>query len=358
MKRDALHFSFSEIDGYNKPFNLVISPREDGKTTDLISRKARNAFEKDGRPTILLRRYARDIDGDYIKSLETTLNLFAEDEGKERISLYVNKGDLARGIARVYADKKQTKMIFYVIAINLPLSRLKSRTVGNPAYIFFDEVINDPKSNERYVKNEAFVFKEIYNTYYRGAETAPRCYLCGNPYSWFSPYFMLFGIDGKELASKGFLTGPNWVAQYHSLNPELKRRILAKNPLYEFGQDDYRSYALDGVAVEDKAIEVVPLRPEGYTLIYAFRVMHRLIGIYAASSRDADYVYWAGKLEAVGGRRQTYAFDFDELQQGAALLTYTDRLRFQGLKWAMAHKSLACDTIETGYILREVYKSL
>jgi hypothetical protein len=35
MKLDNLHYSFTKIDGYNKPFNFIISEREAGKSTAL-----------------------------------------------------------------------------------------------------------------------------------------------------------------------------------------------------------------------------------------------------------------------------------------------------------------------------------
>ena len=35
MKLDNLHYNFTKIDGFNKPFNFVIGERGDGKSTDL-----------------------------------------------------------------------------------------------------------------------------------------------------------------------------------------------------------------------------------------------------------------------------------------------------------------------------------
>ena len=56
VKFDNIHYSFRAIDGYNKPFNFVLSPRELGKTTTMWYEKIYLGWKKDKRPWIYLVR--------------------------------------------------------------------------------------------------------------------------------------------------------------------------------------------------------------------------------------------------------------------------------------------------------------
>ena len=74
MKLDDLHFSFREVDSYNKPFNFIISEREAGKTTAMVL-KMWKAFQEN-RTSLILRRQAVDITDLYIDSIQNVLNKF------------------------------------------------------------------------------------------------------------------------------------------------------------------------------------------------------------------------------------------------------------------------------------------
>lgn len=54
MKLDDLHFSFRELDNYNKQFNFVISERNTGRTKAMVL-KTQKAFQEH-RTSIILRR--------------------------------------------------------------------------------------------------------------------------------------------------------------------------------------------------------------------------------------------------------------------------------------------------------------
>ena len=54
MKLDDLHFSFRELDNYNKPFHFVISERNTGRNT-AISLKMQKAFQEN-KTSIILRK--------------------------------------------------------------------------------------------------------------------------------------------------------------------------------------------------------------------------------------------------------------------------------------------------------------
>ena len=48
MKLDDLHFSFREVDSYNKPFNFIISERNTGRTKAMVL-KMQKALEENKR---------------------------------------------------------------------------------------------------------------------------------------------------------------------------------------------------------------------------------------------------------------------------------------------------------------------
>ena len=54
--RDNLHYSFREIDGYNKDIEIVISSRELGKTTQTWLDKIYLPWKKDKLPWIHMSR--------------------------------------------------------------------------------------------------------------------------------------------------------------------------------------------------------------------------------------------------------------------------------------------------------------
>ena len=62
--------------------------------------------------------------------------------------------------------------------------------------------------------------------------------------------------------------------------------------------------------------------------------------------------------ESISRRRDIICFDFDELVENTALLSPEDRNKFSKLKTAMRNRDIAFSTIETYYLLEEVYFNL
>lgn len=353
MELDNLHFDFSQIDGYNKAFNMVISEREDGKTTAFHVRKAKAAFYK-GRPTILLRRQQVDITGAYIDSIERLQNKFLA-TGEEAFAFDYKRGEMKEGVVNVY---NKGKLFYVVVAISTPLSRIKSLMVENPAYFFFDEFICNNRAGEKYLADEAFRIMEIYNTFYREGVTAPKLYACANPYSLYNPLFVYFGVDAKALVSRKIVAGINFAAQFHDLKPELKAAILEKNPLYKF-ENAYTRYALQGQAINDENIKVWPSVPNDYRLDFVIAIDGKFLGVYFNTSfKDRDNSYYVGIMESVGNRRDIYCFDFKDLVARSILFSSEDRRRFSIFKTAVRARAVAYQTLECDYLIEEIYNSL
>lgn len=353
MLLDDLHYSFSKIDGYNKPFNFVVSEREDGKTTAFHVTKARKAFEKTGRPTVVLRRLTVDITDAYIDSIAEILSKFGPDP-----HLKYKTGALKEGIVPVYSDGR---IRYLIISISLPMNRIKSLFVKDPAYFLFDEFICNTRLGEKYAPSEGFKIKEIYNTYYREASTTPKFYALGNPYSLYNPLFEEFGIGRKDLQKGGIASRGEWAVEFHDLDPRLKERILAKNPLYKF-EDAYTRYALEGQAINDSNVWIMEKRPSGYSLSFAMTIEGKTFGIWRRGIAQLDEglpsFYVEEMPQGIGKRKDVYCFDFSDLFGGSRLVSATDRNRLAHFRMAIGSRDVAFSTLACDYLVEEIYPSL
>src|SRR5574344_1912385 len=119
MELDSLHYSFTSIDGYKKPFNFIMSPRDAGKTTIFLVTKAYRAFSLYKRPTIIFVRYQAEITDALIDSYEEIINKFID----EPIHLHYKMGSKKDGTVDIRVDGLKGGIIFRLIALNEPLKR-------------------------------------------------------------------------------------------------------------------------------------------------------------------------------------------------------------------------------------------
>jgi len=273
MKKDRLHFNFRRVDSYDKCFNFVISEREAGKSVAVLT-KAYKAFIKKHRTTIIIRRLIADITETYINDVGKVINKFLPEE--KQITLDFKKGNIKEGVVDVFVEDKH---FLRLIALSNPMSRIKSTMIKNPAMIIFDEFICNNRAGEKYIDQEAFKFKEIYNTYQRECHGyILKCYFVGNPYSLYNPYFSDLDVDTLQLKPGAFIVGKNYIISCYQIKPELKAAILKRNPLYQF-DEAYKRYAFDGLAVNDSQFILDPRRPEKFNLRYIFRINNRYLQI-------------------------------------------------------------------------------
>lgn len=351
MKLDDLHYSFNPINGYNKDFNMVISEREDGKTTAFWVPMAYAKWKKTKQTTIAIRRFVVDITEIYIHSIEETINDFVD----EPIKLNFKRGTMKEGVCPVNIGKEP---FILIAALSLPMSRIKSLRFHDPAYMFQDEFICNTRLGEKYIPNEAFKVKEIFNTFYRHSSTRMRFYAAGNPYSLYNPLFTEFGVDTKRLYRDKFLSGPNWVAQYHPLDPRLKAAILKKNPLYQF-EDAYTRYALNGVPINDENIRTMDKRPNDYALQFILIIEGKRLGIWRNNDfMDDEHRYYVGYMDEIGKRRDVFAFDFSDLVNKTTLLSSTDRFKFNDFRSAIRSHSVDFQSLECNYLIEGIYATL
>lgn len=351
MKLDSIHFDFSAIDGYNKPFNFAISEREDGKTTAFHVKKARKAFEDYGRPTIVLRRQIADITEAYLDSFPKIINKFSDTP----IKLEYKSGSMKDGILGIYSGDK---LAYYVVSLSIALRRLKALFVDNPAYFLFDEFICNTRMGEKYLPDEVFKFKELYTTLYRESTSPVKCYFLGNPYSMTNPYFSDFGVDPRALAHGGITSGSNWVVQYHELSEALKQSILARNPLYQF-EDAYTRYALKGQAINDANIRLFDSTPQGFSLRYAFYSDGKYLGIYENNNYDDfETQFYCAFVPSVPRNAKVFCFDFNDLMSKIALISPQDKRLFSRFRVAIRTHSVAFSSLEADYFIEEIFSYL
>ena len=94
MKRDNLHFTWNKALSYNKIWNFATTSREAGKSTE-TALKIFNAYVREGRPSIIMKRRIADMTATFIEDFAKTINEWIPEDRK--IQLVYMKGDLKSG---------------------------------------------------------------------------------------------------------------------------------------------------------------------------------------------------------------------------------------------------------------------
>ena len=353
MKLDNLHYDFRRIDGYNKPFNIIISPREAGKTSMAWLKKVYLPWTKTHKPWLYLVRNANEITEALIDGIDIPINKFTDDN----VKLIYSKSSLESGICDIYIEDKDTheKLLFVrILALSIKLRRIKLSLIPNIGGVLMDEYIIDPKSGEKYLKGEDMKIKEIYTTYRRESEGILKMYFLGNPYSLFNPLFMWLGVDTKKLKQGATIVGDQYVVECYALKEELKKQILENNPLYEF-DDSYKAYAFDGMAVNDMNIKIGSL-PLNYSLRFIVRINNINIGIFKNDFwQDKCDKYFCKEIRGFSQDRNIFAFEFNDLVDRCVLVSLEERRKLENFKTSFRKREVAFSNINIYYLIEEVY---
>lgn len=355
--RDNIHFTFREIDGYNKSFNAIISTREAGKSTAVWLDKAYKAF-KEGYTTFVVRRHVADLTEAYIISIEEIINEFYPEDN---IKLVYSKSEFKSGIVYIYINDK---IFICLFALSIKVERIKSNVLRNVKYGIFDEFIINPEFGEKYLKNEASKFREAYNTFYREAKknnTNLKVYFLGNPYSLYNPYFEWWKVQINNFKPGDIQYGDAWCVQNYKIKDELKQQILKTNPLYKFDEDNYSMYALDGLNVNDNIINIQEKRPLNYYLYIVFRIEGNIIGIFKARDmEDGHFNYYVQYINdfKLNENRTVLCFDFSDIIDGTILYRRDDNMRIRHFSDAMRYGNVKYNEISIYWKMLEIYKYL
>ena len=363
IPRDNLHYSFRAIDGYNKAINIVISPREPGKTTQMWMDKIYLPWKRTHRPWIYLVRQAVEIDDALIESIfSTNMNKFTDDDLHPiyKTSSFSNGiVDIFLAVTRKEGDEEITENLLFIriVALSVKMYRIKKAILRNIAGVFMDEFIINPKFAERYLPKEFERLQEAYSTWRRECDGVLKMYFCGNPYSLFNPLFVGLKVNIAKLKRGEFYVGDSYVIHWATLSPELKAKILEENPFYKF-DEEYADYAVEGQAVNDTNIKIGTL-PRNFHLSFVIRMEGKFIGIFQNNYvEDLEDRFFCKFLDEVSARRTVYCFDFSEMLERSVLVSIDERMRLRRFKESMAKRMVSFEDVNVYYYMEEVYKNL
>ena len=354
IERDNIHFNCRKIDGYNLPFNFIISEREAGKSTAIWLDKAYKSFKEGNHTTLVVRRKITHITKAYIDDIAEIINKFTDD----RVVFEYNASSLKEGLVDISINDKR---FMRICALSCDITALKSLVLRNLKYIIFDEFICNQRFGEKYLKDEATKFMEVYNTFRRESDGL-KCYFMGNPYSLYNPYFMFFNVNTAKLQRGSIITDKkSYVIQCYEITPELRSKILEVNPLYQF-DNSYTKYAFEGQNVNDMNIIIRDKLPSHFKLLYVFKSANKYIGLYRADIffDSGDILYYCEFIDGnkVSKRRDIICFDFEQLVDRVVMLSPDERYKFQKIKDAMRKRLIAFNSIECYYLIEEIYFNL
>lgn len=354
-ERDNLHYSFRPIDGYNKALNIVISPRELGKTTQMWLDKIYFPWKKNHKPWIYLVRQAVEIDEALIESIfSTNMNEYTDDNLKP---IY-KASKFSDGIVDIFLEVGEEKLLFIrIVSLNIKMYRIKKAILRNVAGVFMDEFIINPKFGEKYLPKEYERLQEAYSTWRREADGVLKMYFVGNPYSLFNPLFVGLKVDITKLKRNSFYVGDMFVIHWAVLSDQLRQKILEVNPFYQF-DEDYSNYAVDGQAVNDKNIKLGKL-PINFYLAFVIKMSGKYIGIFQNNYMDnLEDRYFCKFLDEVSARRTIYCFEFEEMLERSILVSLDERMKLQRFKEALRKRMVSFEDINVYYYIEEAYKSI
>ena len=351
IKRDNIHYNTTKIDGYNVPFNFIISEREAGKSTAIVLDKVYKAFRVYGLPSVFVRRKVVHITSVYIDDLAKILRKFVDD----KIQFKYSKGDLKSGLVDIFIGDK---LFIRLIGLSVDMTAFKSLML-KCAYIVYDEYIANTRMGEKYLKQEAFKFMELRKTFLRENRNL-KCYFMGNPYSKYHPMHIHFGIPSNKIKRGCILSdGKQWAIECYEITEELRKFILANDPTYQF-DNAYTRYSFDGESINDNNI-LLGNKPQNFSLWAVFKSGTNIIGCYKNNDiTNLDYTFYCEFIDGaeLSKKRDIYVFDFADMDNGTQLFCKSDNEKFNKFKVAMRNRKIVFATIECYYLIEDIYFNL
>lgn len=353
--RDSIHCNTSSIDGLQIPINLIMSPRDDGKTTCFLERVHR-IWKASGKVGIASVRNVKQVDQCLVDSWAYKMNSFLP--SSEKMVLQIAPGVKGKGYGPII-EKNAKKPILFVIALNNRITTLKNIVVPNPSIWWQDETIIDPTTGEKYLPNEVQHFREAFNTQLRNTDYKLRAYLCGNPYSLYNPYIAEYGIStyGMSLDEWRISEDRQFLFWWKRLHPELEAYLKEHNPLYKGKDDRYVRYALYGEPINDENAFLLPAIPKGFQLLFYFKMLDRYFGIYQGDG-DGFRFYVSEVADFPSGKRSIFTFDLLSVSRGVTLVSFRDKAKFALLKQAIRFNEVAYQTLTCYYSIVEVFPNI
>lgn len=367
MKRDNIHFSILEDDGYNTSIVCVISPREPGKTTSIILDKLYTGFKR-GMPSVILLNQAADIMDSYLASFEECINKF---EGYHIETKYskASKDSCLTMYARLNEGEKMRPFLYF-IPLSAPLTRLKRLILPKCACMWYDECNVNVAIGEKWPADLTTKWNELYTTLARNSYPDKlKFYMTGNYYTRYNPLLVYLGVDcsqlemGRKVVTRkqkqvGDITVDySTLVDCYKLKPELVEYILKHNPGYAF-DDTYQRYFM-GEAIGDSGVPICVNQPQNYALKCVFKVGTRYLYIYKCNAENGLlWKYWLEATSRSPGKRQdVFVCDLNMLQSGSFYAKSFKHV-FDGIKLAIGRFNVSFNSNEAYFLMQEVYSSL
>ena len=278
-------------------FNFVIGNRGGGKTYG-GKKLVINRFKRKGDQFVWVRRYRTEIDtlSDFWADIK---NAFPDDElTQQGDKLYIN-GELAG----------------YLIALSTSM-QLKSVAYPLVKTIIMDEFIID-KGRINYLKNEAHVFMELYETIARMRENVTAIFF-GNAISIVNPYFDFFKVT-PELGRR--YTKKNGICIEFYFNEE----FIAKKESTKFGQlirsTSYGEYNMKNKFLRDSDSFIEPRPATASNKLYQFVLDGEKFSLWQDYKYQRFYI--DRNFEANFGEFRTYVsnpIDMDDSDKSMIML--------------------------------------
>lgn len=375
IELDNIHYDYRGIDGYNKPFNFVMSPREPGKTSMMWLKKIYWGWKSNHHPWIYMVRQTVEITDALIDSIkDTIINKFTDDNVEffyktsafkdgivdvfivHRYKETIEEVDKETGEKKSHEEERAENILFFrIVSLSIKLRKIKLAVLKNIANAFMDEYIINPKLQEKYLPDEAMKIKEAYTTW-RRENPQMRFYFVGNPYTLFNPLFVDWGVDVNKLKLDSFYVGNMYVIHVATLSQALREKLLRENPLYKF-DEEYTAYALYGTPINDKNIRLGN-RPKNFYLRYVFSYNNKYVGIFQNRLYDIEDKFFIEFVDEVSARRTIFCVELDDLVERAVVLSLEERNRLNYFKDAFRSRKVVFKDINCYYFFKEIYNYL
>lgn len=359
---DNEHWNRSKIDGTQKKHRAIQSGRGGGKTTLWVS-LYRDNYQKDW-TYAWTKRKIKKVTATTIRDVERKLNEWL----LIKVKLIYNASELHNGICDVYVaeiidgEECNKRLFFRIMALNLDSDELKGQEVPNIKAIIFDEFIIRPGNpNDKYLKNEALIMKELHQTLVRCKAEGEDLviYYMANPYSNFNIHYEKWGVDTRKLKPGAFLIGDDWAIEYFELPPELIKKIKEANN--EAEDPEYDRFAYGGEAIGDQNIPIGEI-PQNAKLRYVFKTCGEYLGFYYIPSTVAFDVikYYCKKLDGWKAEyaRTSYCFDFQDAQENTNIFQAHNKALTYQLRKAIGDNRVLYQDISSYYLTEYIYPKL
>lgn len=348
MKLLPFFYQISPIAGYNAIFNMIISGRSVGKTTQMTALII-NLWKNKHLKSIIVKRFKTEIDEELVSNF---LGEFKEVGYSYRLNKQSH-------IAYLVDDKGEEFCRFYA----LNRAKTKSIVILDIAYIFFDEFILDESKGQRYLRKEAQLFMELYGTISRGYKTGEtRVFMFGNPWSLSNPYFQYFHInlkaeDAGSIRAFMFNNGDSQIkvaVEYFIPSPEL-RAFLESQPYFKLAKidNDYFDYIMRGKPINDNQELIQPTMPNGCKYKFTLQLNDEQCHVYAFFNESKYWLYFTSRTPP----KESIVFGFDLNENGAFLLTRND-VNYRTIKQCIRRRLYFIEKITYNQFVEALYRTL